>query len=61
MVIAREEIFGPVLCVMKADTFDEAVAIVKKHELGNASEHLHHAAASTRASTATASSPACWA
>jgi malonate-semialdehyde dehydrogenase (acetylating)/methylmalonate-semialdehyde dehydrogenase len=37
MVIAREEIFGPVLCVMKAGTFDEAVAIVKRHELGNAS------------------------
>ncbi len=37
MVIAREEIFGPVLCVMKADTFDEAVEIVKRHELGNAS------------------------
>jgi malonate-semialdehyde dehydrogenase (acetylating)/methylmalonate-semialdehyde dehydrogenase len=37
MVIAREEIFGPVLCVMKADTFEQAVAIVKKHELGNAS------------------------
>jgi malonate-semialdehyde dehydrogenase (acetylating)/methylmalonate-semialdehyde dehydrogenase len=37
MVIAQEEIFGPVLCVMKANTFDEAVEIVKKHELGNAS------------------------
>ena len=37
MVIAREEIFGPVLCVMKAGSFDEAVEIVKKHELGNAS------------------------
>jgi malonate-semialdehyde dehydrogenase (acetylating)/methylmalonate-semialdehyde dehydrogenase len=37
MVIAREEIFGPVLCIMKADTFEEAVAIVKRHELGNAS------------------------
>jgi malonate-semialdehyde dehydrogenase (acetylating)/methylmalonate-semialdehyde dehydrogenase len=37
MVIAREEIFGPVLCVMKADTFDQAVEIVKRHELGNAS------------------------
>ena len=36
MTIAREEIFGPVLCVMKADTFEEAVAIVKRHELGNA-------------------------
>uniref|UniRef100_A0A832I6D9 methylmalonate-semialdehyde dehydrogenase (CoA acylating) n=1 Tax=Eiseniibacteriota bacterium TaxID=2212470 RepID=A0A832I6D9_UNCEI len=37
MVIAREEIFGPVLCVMRAGTFDEAVEIVKRHELGNAS------------------------
>lgn len=37
MVIATEEIFGPVLCVMKAGTFDEAVEIVKRHELGNAS------------------------
>src|SRR5262245_60633534 len=37
MVIAQEEIFGPVLCVMKANTFDEAVEIVKRHELGNAS------------------------
>ena len=37
MVIAQEEIFGPVLCVMKADTFEEAIAIVKRHELGNAS------------------------
>ncbi len=37
MVIAREEIFGPVLCVMKANTFDEAVEIVKRHDLGNAS------------------------
>ncbi len=36
MTIGREEIFGPVLCVMRAKDFDEAVAIVKKHELGNA-------------------------
>ena len=37
MVIAQEEIFGPVLCVMKANSFDEAVEIVKRHDLGNAS------------------------
>jgi malonate-semialdehyde dehydrogenase (acetylating)/methylmalonate-semialdehyde dehydrogenase len=36
MTIGREEIFGPVLCVMRAKDFDEAVAIVRKHELGNA-------------------------
>ena len=37
MTIAEEEIFGPVLCVMKAATFEEAVELVKRHELGNAS------------------------
>jgi malonate-semialdehyde dehydrogenase (acetylating)/methylmalonate-semialdehyde dehydrogenase len=36
MVIGREEIFGPVLCLMRAKDFDDAVAIVRKHELGNA-------------------------
>ena len=27
MVVAQEEIFGPVACVMRYDTEDEAVAI----------------------------------
>jgi malonate-semialdehyde dehydrogenase (acetylating)/methylmalonate-semialdehyde dehydrogenase len=36
MVIGQEEIFGPVLCIMKADDFDDAVEIVRNHELGNA-------------------------
>ncbi len=36
MTIGREEIFGPVLCLMKANDFDEAVEIVRRHELGNA-------------------------
>jgi malonate-semialdehyde dehydrogenase (acetylating) / methylmalonate-semialdehyde dehydrogenase len=36
MTIGKEEIFGPVLCIMHAKTFDEAVEIVRKHELGNA-------------------------
>ena len=36
MTIGREEIFGPVLCLMKANDFDEAVGIVQRHELGNA-------------------------
>jgi len=36
MTIGREEIFGPVLCLMKANDFDEAVGIVRRHELGNA-------------------------
>jgi malonate-semialdehyde dehydrogenase (acetylating)/methylmalonate-semialdehyde dehydrogenase len=36
MTIAEEEIFGPVLCIMRAQDFDEAVEIVRKHDLGNA-------------------------
>jgi malonate-semialdehyde dehydrogenase (acetylating)/methylmalonate-semialdehyde dehydrogenase len=36
MVIGKEEIFGPVLCLMRARDFDEAVEIVRRHELGNA-------------------------
>jgi malonate-semialdehyde dehydrogenase (acetylating)/methylmalonate-semialdehyde dehydrogenase len=36
MTIGREEIFGPVLCLMKAKDFDDAVDIVRRHELGNA-------------------------
>jgi malonate-semialdehyde dehydrogenase (acetylating) / methylmalonate-semialdehyde dehydrogenase len=36
MTIGREEIFGPVLCLMKAEDFDEAVEVVRRHELGNA-------------------------
>ena len=37
MVIATEEIFGPVLCLMKAKSLDEAIEIANKSELGNAS------------------------
>lgn len=35
MRIYREEIFGPVLCVVRAKDFDEAVAIANAHEFGN--------------------------
>ena len=35
MTIYREEIFGPVLCVMRVADFDEALALVNAHEYGN--------------------------
>ncbi|GAC1624748.1 MAG: CoA-acylating methylmalonate-semialdehyde dehydrogenase [Vulcanimicrobiaceae bacterium] len=35
MSIYREEIFGPVLVVVRARSFDEAIAIVDGHEFGN--------------------------
>jgi malonate-semialdehyde dehydrogenase (acetylating)/methylmalonate-semialdehyde dehydrogenase len=36
MTIATEEIFGPVLCIMKARDLDEAIAIANASEYGNA-------------------------
>jgi len=36
MRIAREEIFGPVLCAIQADTLDAAIEIINKSEYGNA-------------------------
>ena len=35
MRIYREEIFGPVLCVVRANDFDHAVKLVNEHEYGN--------------------------
>src|SRR5881392_1006187 len=35
MRIYQEEIFGPVLSVMRADTFDEATRLASDHEYGN--------------------------
>jgi malonate-semialdehyde dehydrogenase (acetylating)/methylmalonate-semialdehyde dehydrogenase len=37
MTVAREEIFGPVLCLVHAEDVDEALRIVKAHPLANAS------------------------
>ncbi len=35
MRIYDEEIFGPVLCVVRVDTFAEAVALINRHPFGN--------------------------
>ena len=35
MRIYTEEIFGPVLTLVRADSFDEAIALVSDHEYGN--------------------------
>lgn len=35
MRICREEIFGPVLCVIRAPSLDAAIAMINDHEFGN--------------------------
>ncbi len=35
MSIYREEIFGPVLCLLRAKDYDEAVRLINEHEFGN--------------------------
>lgn len=35
MRIYREEIFGPVLCVVRADSLDHAMRLINDHEFGN--------------------------
>ena len=37
MVIAKEEIFGPVLCISRADSLEDALEIIRQHPLANAS------------------------
>lgn len=37
MAIGREEIFGPVLCIMPADTLDDAMEMTRNQPLANAS------------------------
>ena len=37
MAIARDEIFGPVLCMTEVATLDEALGIARDHPLANAS------------------------
>jgi malonate-semialdehyde dehydrogenase (acetylating)/methylmalonate-semialdehyde dehydrogenase len=35
MRIYQEEIFGPVLCVVRVNTFDEGIELVNRHQYGN--------------------------
>ena len=35
MSIYKTEIFGPVLCVVEADTLDDAIALVNRNPMGN--------------------------
>jgi malonate-semialdehyde dehydrogenase (acetylating)/methylmalonate-semialdehyde dehydrogenase len=48
MEIVREEVFGPVLCVVRAATLDEAIAIVNSSRFGNGTSIFTESGASVR-------------
>lgn len=48
MEISQEEIFGPVLCIIKAATLDEAIAIVNASRFGNGTSIFTESGASVR-------------
>jgi len=48
MTIAREEIFGPVLSVIRAETLDEAIRLVNSSEFGNTTSIFTQSGASAR-------------
>ena len=35
MAVYQDEIFGPVLCVVRADSLDEAIGLINRHQYGN--------------------------
>ncbi len=48
MEIAREEVFGPVLCVISAPTLDEAISIVNSSRFGNGTSIFTESGSSVR-------------
>ncbi len=48
MEIAHEEVFGPVLCVIKADTLQEAIEVVNRSRFGNGASIFTESAAAVR-------------
>ena len=48
MAIAQEEVFGPVLCIVRADSLDHALAIVNSSRFGNGTSIFTEDAAAVR-------------
>jgi malonate-semialdehyde dehydrogenase (acetylating)/methylmalonate-semialdehyde dehydrogenase len=48
MAIAQEEVFGPVLCVVNAESLDEAIEIVNASRFGNGTSIFTESAAAVR-------------
>ena len=48
MVIYREKIFGPVLCVLQAESLDEAIEIINANPNGNGTALFTRSSAAAR-------------
>jgi malonate-semialdehyde dehydrogenase (acetylating)/methylmalonate-semialdehyde dehydrogenase len=48
MKIAQEEVFGPVLCIIRAETLDQAIEIVNSSRFGNGTSIFTESGASVR-------------
>jgi malonate-semialdehyde dehydrogenase (acetylating)/methylmalonate-semialdehyde dehydrogenase len=48
MEIAREEVFGPVLCIIRAESLDDAIEIVNSSRFGNGTSIFTESGASVR-------------
>ena len=48
MDVAQEEVFGPVLCVIRATTLDEAIKVVNRSRFGNGTSIFTESGASVR-------------
>jgi malonate-semialdehyde dehydrogenase (acetylating)/methylmalonate-semialdehyde dehydrogenase len=48
MAIAQAEVFGPVLCIIRADTLDEATQIVNRSRFGNGTSIFTESGAAVR-------------
>jgi malonate-semialdehyde dehydrogenase (acetylating)/methylmalonate-semialdehyde dehydrogenase len=48
MAIAQEEVFGPVLCIVQAESLDDALAIVNSSRFGNGTSIFTEDAAAVR-------------
>jgi len=60
MFVAREEIFGPVVSVLRAKDLDEAITLTNRSRYGN-SVSLFTRSGAAAGPFALASRPACWA
>jgi malonate-semialdehyde dehydrogenase (acetylating)/methylmalonate-semialdehyde dehydrogenase len=48
MEVAREEVFGPLLCVIRAESLDQAIEIVNSSRFGNGTSIFTESGASVR-------------